>query len=144
MNNKIANIARQGITCIKNAANPYFNSKYADLATVVAALNEPLKEEGLGYRFSIESKELETNALWSVCMWVVDMETSDEKLVASFPITTTDPQKFGSCVTYAKRYMLTTVFNVIAEEDDDGNAASAKPEKRMPSAMAPVKKEIFF
>ena len=118
---RIAEVARQGITCIKNANNPYFNSKYADLATVVEALKEPLEKVGLGYYFRVDTY-METST-WMVTMSVVDIEEDKVLITACFPITNTEPQKMGSAITYAKRYLLTTAFNVIAEEDDDGNAA---------------------
>src|SRR5699024_12579271 len=35
-----------------------------------------------------------------------------------------DPQGIGSGVTYARRYTLSSVFNIASEEDDDGNSAS--------------------
>lgn len=35
-----------------------------------------------------------------------------------------DPQKYGSATTYAKRYALSAMVGVVADEDDDGNAAS--------------------
>lgn len=139
MSKKIANICRRGITCIKNADNPYFNSKYADLATVVEALKEPLEEEQLGYMFSISPWVVdETKAIWAVYISVVDFETGETLVTSSFPIQNIEPQKFGSAVTYAKRYLLTTTFNVIAEEDDDGNEAQGvKPslQKKTPKPL---------
>ena len=76
-----------------------------------------------------------------VVITVADIE-GDQALISSFfPITTTEPQKMGSAITYAKRYLLTTVFNVIAEEDDDGNAAQGnKPTlpKKAPSPLMPA------
>ncbi|HEY9300456.1 MAG TPA: ERF family protein [Phormidium sp.] len=35
-----------------------------------------------------------------------------------------EPQKFGMSITYARRYALQALFNVCADEDDDGNVAS--------------------
>ena len=138
---RISEIARQGITCIKNAENPYFNSKYADLGTVVQALKEPLEKAGLGYHFRVDNT-IEGNG-WMVVLDVVDIEEDKTLLISFFPITSTEPQKMGSAITYAKRYLLTTVFNVIAEEDDDGNAAQGnKPTlpKKAPSPLMPASK----
>ncbi len=33
----------------ENAANPYFKTKYADLASIVEAIKEPLASNGLAY-----------------------------------------------------------------------------------------------
>jgi hypothetical protein len=43
------------------------------------------------------------------------------------PATKPDAQGFGSAATYARRYALLATAGVAGEEDDDGNAASAKP-----------------
>lgn len=142
---KIASVATSGITCIKNADNPFFNSKYADLGTVVEALKEPLTIVGLTYMFRLNSQVYNDGAttLWEVHMYISDGKTTE--LIASFPLVNlANAQAIGQGITYAKRYLLTTVFNVIAEEDDDGNAVSgAKPQpslpKRTPTLM-PSKK----
>lgn len=142
----IAGVASQGITCIKNADNPYFNSKYADLKTVVEALKEPLKAAGLSYYFCPEQHKAIEGADYWTCDLVVLRE--EEYHTFSFPFSQSDPQKMGSALTYAKRYLLTTVFNVIAEEDDDGNAASGNTvkavAKKKPTAMDSVPKPKFF
>lgn len=142
---RIAEIARQGITCIKNAENPYFNSKYADLATVVEALKEPLEKAGLGYSFRVDNT-LDGSG-WMVVITVADIEGDQALMSSFFPIVSTEPQKMGSAITYAKRYLLTTVFNVIAEEDDDGNAAQGnKPtlpkKKPQPLSAADINKQV--
>lgn len=142
----IASVASQGITCIKNADNPYFNSKYADLKTVVEALKEPLKAAGISYYFCPMAHSLLEGAERWTCDLVVLGE--DDSQVFSFPFNQSDPQKIGSALTYAKRYLLTTVFNVIAEEDDDGNAASGnttKPvAKKKPTVMTDAPRPNFF
>lgn len=127
LENKIAEISRLGITCIKNAANPYFNSTYADLSAVVEALKKPLEENKIGYYF------MSTGGCehWMLTLTIVNLEKvnedddqSNETFVLAFPLNPVDPQKMGASITYAKRYLLCTAFNVIAEEDDDGNEAS--------------------
>lgn len=141
MSKKISNIARLGISCLKNADNPYFNSKYADLGAVVDALKKPLEKEGLGYYFSIlniSSNPTNDGWFWQVIITVVDLETGKTEGTSAFPITCLEPQKFGSNVTYAKRYLLTTMFNVIAEVDDDGNATMT-PTKREPKVLNQAK-----
>lgn len=141
---KIAEISRMGITCIKNAENPYFNSTYADLSSVVEALKKPLSDNKIAYYFMTIGASPE----WQLTMTVINLEeTKDdddedvkESLVLAFPLNPVDPQKMGASITYAKRYLLCTAFNVIAEEDDDGNEASGnKPSlpKKKPTPLKP-------
>lgn len=150
---KVANIAALGITCIKNAENPYFTSKYADLGAVVDALKEPLKVQGLSYCFGVakEGENMSDNDKWYLNTYVTDGK--ELALASQFPLTNTTPQQFGACITYAKRYSLCTLFNVIAEEDDDGNTASGvkptlakKTPTKLPSKKEPIDDEVptFF
>ena len=152
---KIAEISTMGITCIKNATNPYFDSKYADLATVEEALKEPLKNIKLQYRFYLLNRDggskittaqngtiaTETQTeRWYVGLWVRDPE-SRTGIGYEFPlVNVSTAQEIGKGITYAKRYLLTTIFNVIAEEDDDGNSVSGvqntKVPKRQPKPLS--------
>jgi hypothetical protein len=52
---------------------------------------------------------------------------SNESISSVFPIIVqkNTPQEYGSAVSYAKRYSLSGLLNlIIADEDDDGNASS--------------------
>ena len=40
-----------------------------------------------------------------------------------------DPQAHGSAITYARRYALCSALGIVADEDDDGNAATHAPVK---------------
>ena len=147
VSHKIAEISTMGITCIKNATNPYFDSKYADLATVEEALKEPLKNIKLQYRFYLSNRDggskittaqngtviTETQTeRWYVGLWVNDPE-SKTGVGYEFPlVNVSTAQEIGKGITYAKRYLLTTIFNVIAEEDDDGNSVSGVQNTKVP------------
>ena len=51
-----------------------------------------------------------------------------DKIQSSFPITDfSNPQKIWSAITYAKRYNLWQIFNIVTDDDDDGHKASQKP-----------------
>ena len=44
--------------------------------------------------------------------------------LAVYPLPETDkPHVMGSALTYARRYSMAAILNVVGEEDDDGNAA---------------------
>lgn len=106
----------------KDASNPYFKSKYADLGAVLEACKELLNENDvviLQPHFSDEGKKfVETIFLHSSGEWV----SSDTEIVVS---KENDPQAQGSAITYARRYGLQSLISMPAE-DDDGNAASNK------------------
>ena len=108
----------------KNAANPHFKSKYANLSSVMEAV-EPIKAHGLWYRQVTHDKPE------GACVETIYMHESGEEMSAGLTFVRADkptPQAFGSALTYARRYSLQCAFGLDAE-DDDGNAASRKEEK---------------
>lgn len=113
----------------KDSENPFFKSRYADLASVREACKKALTKNGLAViqmPKTVISEEativhIETMLLHSSGEWVSgDMGAVPVKF---------DPQGLGSCITYLRRYALAAVTGVAAE-DDDGNAAShGEPKK---------------
>jgi len=114
---------------VKDSANPFFKSKYADLASVVEAIRVAFSNNGLSYVQTVEPSDkdevrVETTILHSSGEWIACG-------ILSLPVSKSDAQGYGSALTYARRYSLSAATGV-APEDDDGNAASsAKPRKVM-------------
>lgn len=107
----------------KSSNNPFFKSKYADLAVIIEATYKSLSENGLSVmQFPGEVNEgtvqIVTMLLHSSGQWV-----SEETMM---PVSKNDAQGVGSALTYGRRYALQSLLNVAAEEDDDGNAAVSK------------------
>lgn len=117
---------------LKDSTNPHFKSKYADLSSVDAAVRPALSENGLFYGQVTHEHD------GGVCVETIIFHESGEQL--SFgklfvPASKSDAQGYGSALTYARRYSLMTAFGV-CPEDDDGNAASARPlQETKPSPM---------
>lgn len=109
---------------LKDSDNPFFKSKYADLASVQSACMPHLTKNGLSVVQTIrhESNEtmLVTILLHSSGQWM--------KSVAPVKPTKNDPQGLGSALTYMRRYSLASMVGV-AQEDDDGNTASNTKQK---------------
>lgn len=109
----------------KNANNPHFKSKYADLASVIDAL-EPIKDHGLW--FIQISKERDNGACFETVI-IHGPSNSQMSMGETFvPADRANAQGFGSAQTYARRYGLLSAFG-LATEDDDGHAASQTPAK---------------
>mgnify|MGYP003553912556 CR=1 FL=1 len=105
---------------LKDATNPHFKSKYADLGNCIDAVETALLDNGIA--FYQETSEDATG----VTVETVFLHESGEALRCGklhVPAAKQDPQGYGSALTYARRYSLTTACG-IAPEDDDGNAAS--------------------
>lgn len=100
----------------KDAKNPFFKSKYMDLATLLEAVEPLLQERGLLLTQAIEGMMVITK--------IADVSNGDAlESFMQIPDNLTDPQKIGSCITYFRRYTLKSLL-AIQEEDDDGNKAS--------------------
>lgn len=108
----------------KDAENPHFRSKYADLASVWDACRTALTKNGLSVVQSPRAR-LE-GAGWAVEVETTLLHKSGQFMsdTLTVPMGKADAQAVGSAVTYARRYAL-AAFVGIAPEDDDGNAATA-------------------
>lgn len=103
----------------KDRTNPHFGSKYADLASIMDAIREPLSSNGLAVAQLVTS-----NADGVTCTTRL-LHSSGESIEAAcwLPVVQKTPQSYGSTITYARRYSLAALVGV-ASEDDDGNAGS--------------------
>jgi hypothetical protein len=107
---------------LKDSENPHFRSKYADLSSVWAACRKPLTDNGL----SVVQMPVDAPTPGSVALTTLLLHTSGEYIssTVSAPLTKQDAQGIGSALTYLRRYALSAIIGVVADDDDDGNAAS--------------------
>jgi hypothetical protein len=107
----------------KDAVNPHFKSRYADLASVRAALRVPLSSNGLAYMQLLTATEAGAN-IQTILMHEGGQYVSETLCV---PVTAHTAQALGSAFTYGRRYSLMGMLGIAAsEDDDDGNSASRK------------------
>jgi hypothetical protein len=107
---------------VKDKTNPHFKNDYADLASVWDACRKPLTDNGLSIAQTAATEDGRVGVT-TILMHASGQWISDTLVMKP---TKDDPQGVGSCITYARRYALAAMVGV-APEDDDGNAASAKP-----------------
>lgn len=111
---------------VKGCDNPFFKSKYADLAECLNVAREPLSKNGLSI-FQANEGIVESNKL-AVTTLIMHSSGQFIKVTSSYPIQKNDAQGFGSTLTYARRYSLAAALG-LAQEDDDGNSACEPVEK---------------
>jgi len=123
----------------KSAANPFFKSKYADLAEVINTLKPVFAKHGLSYT----QMPCGMDEHGKVTVETMLMHKSGEWLLSAItlPLGKTDAQSVGSAITYARRYALAAVCG-IAQEDDDGNAASQPAPKATKAPLRPDAKKV--
>lgn len=104
---------------LKDANNPHFRSKYADLSSVTGACMPALNANGIAV---VQPLHTDETGRYIATRFI---HTSGETLETIIPIIVgkNDMQGLGSAITYARRYGLMAMAG-IAPEDDDGNAAA--------------------
>lgn len=103
----------------KDANNPFFKSKYADLSSVWSACRTALSQNELAV---IQVPEIRDGVLGVRTKLV---HSSGEFEEGFFPIAaaiSAKAQEMGSALTYVRRYALAAMVGV-APEDDDGESA---------------------
>ena len=108
---------------IKDSKNPFFKSTYADLGSVRDAVQGALTKHGLSY---LQLTTIDANG--NTNLETTIGHKSGQWMRGVYPVhpVKNDPQAMGSAITYARRYALSSMLGVVADEDDDGNAAMPK------------------
>jgi hypothetical protein len=109
---------------LKDKTNPAFKSKYADLGAVLEAILPALNRAGLSL---IQSPSYDGSLVGVTSVLLHESGEWMEATLHMKPVKM-DPQGIGSCITYARRYAALAIAGA-APEDDDGNAASAAPDR---------------
>lgn len=102
----------------KSSENPFFKSKYADLAALITDTELVLVKNGL----TVAQLPNEVNRLWTILM-----HTSGEFIAGDYTMNPAkvDPQGVGSAITYQRRYAYSAILGLkVEDEDDDANEAS--------------------
>lgn len=109
---------------LKESSNPFFKSKYADLAAVIEATKEGLSANGL----AVIQPPTYDRGTGTVQVFTLLAHSSGEwiRTTLDMPVSKPDAQGVGSAITYGRRYSYSGILNVASEEDDDGNAASKR------------------
>jgi hypothetical protein len=105
--------------------NPHFKNKFASLAAVRDAVIPVLSKHGIACIQNVYTTEGGRVACTTSLY-----HGSGEALTfgpLEMPVSKGDAQGFGSAATYARRYHLMAVANVVGDEDDDANQATGKP-----------------
>lgn len=102
----------------KDAENPFYKSKYADLPSILEVIKEPLKESGLSVTHHCKNVDGSFSVVTTLAFWA-----TKETIDSEFPVFWTKPQEIGSSMSYARRYNLLALLD-IPVADDDGNIAN--------------------
>ena len=113
-------------TLCKDEKNPFFKSNYVPLSSILKEVKPVLNKHG----FLLVQKPCLQDGQETLVTKIIHVSGESIECAAPLKMEERDksnPQKFGSAITYMRRYTLTSLL-ALAEEDDDGNrASSSKP-----------------
>lgn len=119
IHSKLLEFQKLGVSIRKDANNPHFKSKYADLSEVIGKVRPALNQVGIILMQNPGEQGLTT---------VLHDPESDTSITGYLPyIGASDAQKLGSNLTYLRRYSLVTMLGLEDEDDDANKAASPAP-----------------
>jgi len=112
-----------------NSENPYFKSKYADLADMVRASRPSLTKYGLSIIQQIIPNDEGSNVLHTLLCHL-----SGQWIESRMKITPAknDIQSMGSYITYLRRYSMAALCGIVSSnDDDDGEIAMEETRKQI-------------
>ena len=117
---------------IGNLTNPALDGKGAHGAkyTTLGALSNHLRQTLAEARIATSFSTWSDTSSVTVELHVFDIDTGDTLPMGSLTTGYRDVQQMGGAITYLRRYLLTSVFSIVGEDDDDGARASKRPAKR--------------
>jgi len=124
----------------KSSENPFFRSKYSNLAQVWDSIRDPLSKNGLCVFQDVLSIATGISISTRVChasgQWI-------EFGPMEIPVSKKDAQSVGSATSYGKRYAICAALGVVSDEegDDDGEAAMGRQESIPKNGNKPKKEE---
>lgn len=111
--------------------NPFFKSKYADLAEVIRASRPALSKYGLSVTHIPVINEQNEQILT-----VILGHSSGQFITGEMKVQPqkTDVQSLGSYLTYLRRYLYVAVTGCVAGNDDDGEASVQRTHQQVYSS----------
>jgi hypothetical protein len=107
----------------KDAENPFFKSDYLTLAGILKNVLPILTKNGLSV---IQPMRVEGDK--TILQTKLTHSSGESVLSEMIMPTVQDPQKYGSLITYYKRYQLQAMLGISATEDDDDCQSVSQPQ----------------
>lgn len=114
-------IPRNRSVSVKMKSGGTYTYSYATLPTVMDAVRESLAQNELSYSQTVDHDDGGTY------LTTLLLHSSSGFLESRYPLpnpSTLAPQDFASHLTYARRYAITCILGVSADDDDDANGAN--------------------
>jgi len=127
-----------------NAVNPFLKNKYADLGSIIKTAKPVLAKNGLAVsqlpvsdngQIGVTTILMHSSGEWIESTMTMDIGEEKGKSAA---------QVAGSVITYLRRYSLSSILGMYADEDTDGNAPPTKAKtKSKPKDKPETNGDVF-
>lgn len=115
-----------------------YKFKYATLDAIIEHVRKPLTDNGLWFTQTLEDAGGRYRLITTL------FHSSGQYLSSATPLLVSGGgnQEFGSALTYMRRYALSAILGIAADEDDDANAADGNSitssQDRKPAGKTPA------
>jgi hypothetical protein len=140
----ISNPSKNRKVTVQTRSGSSYEFEYATLDNIFDVIRRPLTDNGLSY-----TQMLDTTGEGKLRLVTILMHASGQWIKTETPVMVQEQtmQALGSAQTYARRYAISSLLGIAAEEDDDGNAADGNSvqdrtaPRRSPKTAKPEIKE---
>lgn len=133
INEKLYNLQQEIGSISKDTTNPFYKSKYFDINSLINQLQPLLKKHRL-----LLLQPIEEDMVYSK---IICIDGTGGVISALKLPDISDPQKLGSAITYFRRYTLTGLLALQAEDDDANKASGLNNTAKAPFKGKPILKK---
>jgi ERF superfamily len=116
LNKKLLEFQKNISAIKKDKKNPHFKNSYSSLDEILSEVKPLLTDLGI-----ILTQPIIDGVQYSI---ITDVESDEEKSSYIEIAKGLQPQQLGSCITYYRRYSLSSLLSLATEEDNDGNGTT--------------------
>ena len=127
---KIKNPAKSRTVTIRPRDGTAYSFSYADLADILDAVRPALSEQGIAIVATLAPDGKGAGGMLLTSRLI---HSSGESIESSYPVPYGDAKAMGGAITYGRRYTLSALVGIMAEEDQDAD------DHQHPSEHAPRK-----
>lgn len=136
LSSKLLEIQRRRIKIFKDKDNPFLKTKYAGIASINERLLPVLNELNIVVNFYHRTDEVGNQY---TILQIIDTDTEESRM-SELKLKDSTIQELGSNITYDRRYLLISAFNLDTTDDmdDDGQASSTDSKENKPKEWLAV------